>query len=95
MKIILPITMLLAAALVAPALYLGSLLQHQEIERAAERHAVARRGLEDVTSRVRETEVMLLRVTTSPMAVEDEVLARMRMVRPGETLVLIEQTPGP
>ena len=91
MKIFLPLTLLVASLLVVPALLMSCLMHRHEIERAAARHEVARRALVDVTVRMQRTEGVLVRMTTSPKAVEDEALAQMRMVRPGEKLVLIEQ----
>ena len=82
---------LLCALLFAlPALILSNLVSRTEIDGAQALYSRTRRDLELTDQRLREAEARLTRLTTSVNAVEQAARERFRLIRPGETLVLIE-----
>jgi cell division protein FtsB len=85
------LVLLCALLLALPALILSNLVSRTEIDGAEALYERTRRDLESTDARLRDAEARLTRLTTSVNAVEQEARERFRLIRPGETLVLIEQ----
>mgnify|MGYP006311507297 FL=1 len=81
--------LLVLAAL--PYLVYENLLSEKEAHQAERNYERTARQLELTTQNLREVEHRLTRLTTSVEAVEDEAREQHRMIKPGETLLLVER----
>lgn len=84
---------LFTALATLPVLGWTALALQEEGARAQERYHAMAAQLDETTRDLRAVEGRLTRLSTSVAAVEEEARIQMRMVRPGERLVLISR-PG-
>lgn len=91
----LPRVILMAVVVLAlPALVLSNRMMATEVEVARENYRIQVESLNQTTASLQATEHRLHRLTSSMSAVEQEVRSHLRLIRPGETLMLIEVEDG-
>lgn len=80
-----------AAALAAvPALVFSNLVLGGEIGHVRARYERTRANIDGLNMRLQDVEANLRRLSSSVPAVEQEVRRQFRLVKPGESLVLLE-----
>ncbi len=72
------------------ACIVSTLDSRREVAKARSQYEQAHSSVEKTEESLREVEQRLLRLSTDIDAVEDEVRRQLRMIRPGEELILIE-----
>lgn len=83
-------------ALTVPAYLISAYDSRREVSAAHEEYQAAREELQRTERSLEEVEEKLLRLSTDLDAVEDEIRKQLRMIHPGEELILIEyETPQP
>ncbi|MBI1292842.1 hypothetical protein GC173_16640 [bacterium] len=90
LRLVSRVVLLVAFLLAFPALVLSNLASRSEVVGARRLYDRTRADLAQTDGRLGAAEDRLKNLTTSVQAVEQEARERFRLVRPGETLVLIE-----
>lgn len=96
MKLVLRFLVLTALIASLPTLLYLGVGSGSHVLEAEREYSMARADLKSATREMEKAEGQLQELTTDVHAVEDEVRRQMRMVRPGETLVLVDYgSPAP
>ncbi|MCC5874665.1 MAG: hypothetical protein JJU11_00465 [Candidatus Sumerlaeia bacterium] len=91
----LPRLILLAAVLLAmPGVFLANMMLVDEVDVARENYTTQVDSLRQTTISLEASEHRLNRLTSSMSAVEQEVRSNLRLIKPGERLVLVEFETG-
>jgi cell division protein FtsB len=89
MKSVVRLLLIIIVLLFLPLLIHENLVARENVDRARAEYERTATRLKTTTADLQRIERRLTRLTTSLGAVEDEVREQHRMIRPGETLVLI------
>lgn len=82
--------LLAAVVLALPGLFLANMMMTDEVAVARENYDLQVESLRKTTASLEASEHRLDRLTSSMTAVEQEVRSNLRLIKPGERLVLVE-----